>query len=407
MVLSTTKSRSIEDKPFPPSTMETVDHALYRFLDEVLDIKTITSNGFKKVPVIWTSAERLFQSKKDNRFRDADGSLVMPLITVERTNVSKDPSNKGTVWANIPPINDKRGGSISVARRINQLKTANFANAAMKRRKGQLNFAAPNKKIVYQTVTIPLPVYVTVDYQITLRTEYQQQMNQLMTPFITRPGGINYVILEHERLRYEAFIQDSFSHNNNISSFSNEERKFETKLNIQVLGWLTGEDKNRLQPNFSIRENIVEVKIPRERIALSDELDTASGRLYGLEGIDPELFVGLDDKITTYNQASQPGGSTTTTSGGGGGGTVVGADGTQVLTVTSYKTSQAPAESANGSITDFTVPDSFVAGTLMVFRSGILMRVGDDSDYTVSGRTVSFYEAPDTDESIVFSYVKS
>ncbi len=105
----------------------------------------------------------------------------------------------------------KEGGSISVARRINQVKLLILQTLTTKRRKGQLNFAGKNKKVVYETVTIPLPIYVTVEYEITLRTEYQEQMNQLITPFITRPGGINYVILEHERLRYEAFIQDSFA----------------------------------------------------------------------------------------------------------------------------------------------------------------------------------------------------
>ena len=195
-VLNKTKSRRIEVNPFPISTIETIDTAMYNFVNEVLNIKCITSSGFKKVPVVWTSAERLFQSKKDSKFRDSDGSLVLPLITIERKNLVKDLSKKGTVYANIPPLDKTRGGSISVSRRINQDKTANFANASMYKRKGQLNFAGKNNKIVYQTVTIPLPVYVSVDYEITMRAEYQQQMNQIMTPFITRPGGINYVILE-------------------------------------------------------------------------------------------------------------------------------------------------------------------------------------------------------------------
>ena len=405
MVLSVTKSRRLEDVPFPPSTMETIDLAMHKFVEETLDIHCITPSGFKKVPVVWTSAERLYQSKKDSRFRDKEGALVLPIITIERSNIVKDPSRKGTVFANIPPIDKVRGGSISVSRRIKQGKTSNFANASMHKRAGQLNFPRKNSKIVYETLTIPLPVYVTVEYEITLRTEYQQQMNQIVTPFITRPGGINYVIIEEGRLRYEAFIQEGFSQNNNISNFSNEERKFETKINIEVLGWLTGEGANRLQPNVSVRENIVEVKIPRERIITADDLDTVNGRLYGLEGLKSDLLLPMvDDNISNYSQVRNPGSTTTeTTSGGGGGGS--GVSSADAVTKTNYKVAQAATETANGVRTQFTVPEDFVAGTLMVFNQGILMRSGEDNDYTLAGRVVTFEEAPANEANILFSYI--
>ena len=93
MVKRPTKSRDISDIPFPPSTMETIDSAVYKFLDETLDINCITTTGFKKVPVIWAAAERAYQSK-NRKIRDHDGTLILPLITVERTAVSKDPLEK-------------------------------------------------------------------------------------------------------------------------------------------------------------------------------------------------------------------------------------------------------------------------------------------------------------------------
>ena len=51
----------------------------------------------------------------------------------------------------------------------------------------------------------------------------------------------------------------------------NEERRFETNVDIKVLGYLVGEGANDERPKFSIRENAVEVKIPRERVATEDE----------------------------------------------------------------------------------------------------------------------------------------
>ena len=120
--------------PFMPSTLETIDFAIYNWLNDEVDLHTTTRDGFEKVPVIWAAAERAFQVKRDNKLRDQDGALILPLITIERTNVVKDLSRKGTVWANVPPIKDEKGGSITIARRIRQDKTANFANADSWRR---------------------------------------------------------------------------------------------------------------------------------------------------------------------------------------------------------------------------------------------------------------------------------
>jgi len=274
--------------PFEPSKIETIDAAMYNFLEQELDLSTTTNNGWTRTPIIWSSAERMYQSKRDDRVRDNKGTLILPLITVERTSVIKSPSKKGSVWANILPVRDEKGGSIPVARRINQEKTSNFANAHSQRKRGQINFPMNTGKVVYETISIPLPVYVTITYQITLRTEYQQQMNDLMVPFATTPGGINYILIREGAHRYEGFIQENFEHVNNFNSFTSEERKLETKLNIEVLGYLVGHDKNQEQPNFSYRENAVDIKIPRERIAFADEVERKNGRYYGLPGLNEE-----------------------------------------------------------------------------------------------------------------------
>ena len=96
-------------------------------------------------------------------------------------------------------------------------------------------------------------------------------MNHLITPFITRPGAVNYILLNSdEGHRYEAFIQQDFSQDNNYSSFTSEERKLETSLDINVLGYLIGDDVNQVTQKVVIRENAVEVKIPRERVVWGD-----------------------------------------------------------------------------------------------------------------------------------------
>ena len=253
--------------PIVPSTLESIDEALFGYIDD-LDLKATTNKGWKKTPIIWTSAERSYQIKNDKDIRDGVGSLILPLITVERTSVVKDMSKKGVFWGNID--RNKEGGSISFSRRINQDKTSNFANADSYRLNKQLNFPRENKKVVYETMSMPMPTYIEISYMISLRTEYQQQMNELMTPFVTKTGAINYFVMRQNGHFYEGFIQGNFMAGNNLAGLGEEERKYETKIDIKVLGYLLGEGKNQETPKMVITENAVEVKIPREKVILGD-----------------------------------------------------------------------------------------------------------------------------------------
>mgnify|MGYP003135361851 CR=1 FL=1 len=255
-----------------PSTIEDIDAAMLEYIKDELDIFTETNRGWGKVPVIWVAAERAAQIKQIKELRDTEGSMIYPLITLERSSIAKDLSKKGSVFANIPPVNDAKRGSITVARRLNQKKTSEFANADAKRRFGQVNFKTKkqNKKIVYETYTVPLPVYITVNYVVSITTEYQQQMNDIMTPFITKPGGINYFQLKRNGHMYEGFIDADFTANNTTNDLGEQERKFVTDINIRVLGYLIGEDKNQESPKIVKRQNAVEVRFPRERVIFGD-----------------------------------------------------------------------------------------------------------------------------------------
>tara|TARA_R100000315_G_C5209140_1_gene123960 strand:- start:48 stop:956 length:909 start_codon:yes stop_codon:yes gene_type:complete len=274
----------IREIPAQPPTLETIDYAIYNWLNEELDLHTTTNEGFKKVPVIWATAERAVQSREDHKLRDRDGTLILPRIVIDRTNVVKDPTRKGTAWGNVPRLLDPKGGSITIARTINQEKTSNYANADSRKLAGgvsgnkQENFPKrdafgriiPNKKIVYQTISMPMPVYLDITYSIMLKTEYQQQMNDLIIPFMTRTDGINYFLAKHEGHSFESFIQGDLSLDNNIASMEMEYRKYETKIDIKVLGYIAGEANNSEQPKIVIRENAVEVKIGRERTIVGD-----------------------------------------------------------------------------------------------------------------------------------------
>ena len=91
-------------------------------------------------------------------------------------------------------------------------------------------------------------------------------MNDLATPFMTRTGGVNYFTAKYDGHRFESFIQPAFSQDNNVSTMEAEHRNYETRIDIKTLGYIIGEGKNQEKPKMVIRENAVEVKLPREKV---------------------------------------------------------------------------------------------------------------------------------------------
>jgi hypothetical protein len=106
-----------------------------------------------------------------------------------------------------------------------------------------------------------------VEYKITLKSEYQSQMNSLLQPFMTRTGQINAFILKRNGHTYEAFIEQGFTHNNNVATLDEDLRMFSSDVTLRVLGYLIGEGENDDRPIVRAEENIVEISFPQEGLA--------------------------------------------------------------------------------------------------------------------------------------------
>lgn len=396
---------------FEASTIETIDRAMLNYVKD-LNLYTDTNQGWRQVPVIWGSAERSFQTKGDKGVRDADGMLIMPIITVSRNSITKDMTSKGVFQGSVPKADDEQGGSLPVSRVIYQEKTTKFANADAQRLHGQLNYPRQNAKTVYRTITVPMPVNVTMMYEITLRTEYQQQMNQILLPFVTKPGTINYQRLFEGEHRYEAFIQGDFQANNNVSDFSSDERKFETKISVKVVGYLVGEDGNSTKPHYSIRENAVEVKIPRERVSLGEVPEHEYGAYYGLSGIPMSAIFDSDTVSSIFSNVAAA--NAPAASGGGSGGS----GGTDSVTRSTFaevlgetliireilkENGAAPPSPA----TTFSLANLPRSNTESIYVNGAMQSVGADNDYTISGQTITFTYDLTTDDNAYATYIKN
>ena len=248
------------------STFETIDTAVFRFVNEQLNIHTVTNKGLSKVPVIWLGTERAHQIKNDKDLRDKVGKLKLPLITVSRTSVSRDSDFRGSYRSYYPPDTGPEGGRVAITKIIRQEKTRNFANASKNKKviRGDYTGPSTSNRIVYETILIPKPTYVTCMYEINIRTEYQQQMNDILPPLIIDQK--NVAIIKHDGYQYEMFIQADYGVSNNLNTLGSEERMFTSKVQFKVLGYLTGDGENGSVPKIIRQQNAVNISVSRERV---------------------------------------------------------------------------------------------------------------------------------------------
>ena len=259
--------------PLSPSKLETIDFAVYDWLNERINVHLVTHEGYKKVPIIWTSSERAFQIKNNKDLRDNSGRLILPLISIERTNTTPAANFRGKYQASIPSKFDYYNGSgvISIDKLIQQAKSTDFANVDAFKQAQQFNDKFKNKKIVYEIISAPIPVHVKCSYTISLKSYYIEQMNNMITQFIAVNGQSRIFSIRRDGHSYELmYPNDSVATmNNNAKNMQNNERVYVTDIKFDVLGYIFSDSDTNDAPNIIIRETVVEFKMPRESVIIN------------------------------------------------------------------------------------------------------------------------------------------
>jgi len=261
-----------QDNPTPVSTFETIDMAIFTWLNETLDVHATTNEGIKKVPVIWFSRERAFQIKEEKDNRDNNGFLDFPQIQLARTTMALTTKAESPLPGIFRKGIDYKNNQFGFWRKVKQDKTKNFANAKSQRIYNQPNYKFNNNEIVYEWVFTPYPSYYDVKYEISLKAIYMQQINELIAPFhSTVPDIVTGVFtIKYGGFKYEAFMDKDVSFSSNSPDISESEKIYEAKISIKVLGFTTTSQINQKTPNVIVREGPAKIRIQRERVIVGD-----------------------------------------------------------------------------------------------------------------------------------------
>lgn len=247
----------------PSCGIEDVDSSMFNLFDKEISVEIggTESSSLKKVPVVFAAGEKWALLRKGALLRDKNNTLILPLITIMRTelnqSVSEDVVGRG--------INQQLG-EIVVKRRldksdrnyqnlINRLLIPNQKNVSNSspdgissdRSTGSLSsakktkegaFLSPNlKNNVYETLVVPMPQFYTAKYQITIWTQYTQHANQILEKVFSSflPQGQSWRLDTPKGYWFIAKVEEgSFETETNFDDMSQQERYIKHTFSVTV-----------------------------------------------------------------------------------------------------------------------------------------------------------------------------
>lgn len=254
----------------PPVGIEDVDTSLFKLFNDVLKLAVKTKEGIKSVPVIFASGEKWAMLKRGRALRDKAGSLILPLITLGRTNIQQNPSDDQAGRG----INQQTG-ELVIKRRladddrnyqniINKTLMTNQENVAVdpddltlsnqittERLQGDTYndsavisgglLAGNNRNNVWEFITIPSPQFFTAIYDVTIWTSYTSQMNEILEGLISSflPQGNAWRLETEKGYWFIATVDGNlYSPENNFDDMSGTERIIKYKFTVKVPGYI-------------------------------------------------------------------------------------------------------------------------------------------------------------------------
>jgi len=259
------KSQGSVDFHIPSCGIEDVDVALFNLFDKEISplCGGIDAAPLKKVPIIFAAGEKWSLLKKGRPLRDRNNTLLLPLITIMRTEVTQLPA-EDIAGRGI----NQNVGEIVIRRRldksdrdyqniINKFFLKNQDNVATTN-SGSVRFSTSQKvgelstesvgvssalltpnlnNNIFETISVPTPQFYTAKYQVTVWTQYMQHTNQIMEKIISSflPQGQSWKLETEKGYWFIASIDGgAYIMETNFEDMAGQERFVKNTFNIVV-----------------------------------------------------------------------------------------------------------------------------------------------------------------------------
>tara|TARA_Y100000310_G_scaffold68601_1_gene63945 strand:- start:354 stop:1217 length:864 start_codon:yes stop_codon:yes gene_type:complete len=148
-------------------TLKDVDTSIMNYVKNVIRPTVQEANEQVKVTVMYGNEERWKSVRKRGAMRDKNGSLILPLIMLKRTEISKNET--------LPMFeHDVKREHAEVVRQSKWSKVNRYDRFSVQ----------TGKQPVYESFVTTLPNFVNLTYEFVLWTNFIEQMNPLVETLI-------------------------------------------------------------------------------------------------------------------------------------------------------------------------------------------------------------------------------
>lgn len=255
----------------PPLGLEDIDAGLFSLFDKELQpsVGGTDSTDLKKVPVLFAGGEKWAMIKNNRPLRDKSGALILPLITISRTSFaqasSEDVTNRGI---------NQRTGEIVIRKKLDKSDRGyqNIINKIFLRHQNNLAVDSANadagqlttlrqlgelqedptvedggfllsdrRNNITETLVVPSPQFITVNYDVIVWTQYTHHMNQIMEHIVSSflPQIQGWRLDTPKGYWFIARVaEEMFNYETNFEDMSQSERIIKSKFSVKVPAYI-------------------------------------------------------------------------------------------------------------------------------------------------------------------------
>jgi len=265
------------DMSVPSCTIEDLDRSVFDLFDRQLPLQVVQkgrggsgARGTKKVPVIFATGERFAILRRRIPMGDrgpSHSALVLPLISIQRTNISQDPENGMGPGQTLPIVIKRRLSEDNpiYKRLVNEMGFRNQDDAASEsnnlvgggsapgtlgtRRDPAVSRDAESGRVlrpqltnnIYETLTIPPAKHYTATYEVSIWAQYTQEMNEMLMTIMSLYQNNDRRTFRLETPKgywFVAYVSSDLSADNNVDDFTDQERIIRYSFSIKANGYI-------------------------------------------------------------------------------------------------------------------------------------------------------------------------
>lgn len=244
----------------PSCGIEDVDTAMVNLFENEIKFKSYQQSSaiqkeinVKKPFVIFATGERFALAKRLKPFRDRNGLLLLPAVSIRRTTIEQQggdvflgemtikrrlDESDGDYQKLINRLALKNVDSLPDTTRSNRGKDKNLQSI----REGMLlDDRGPLKSDhIYEIISIPFPQFFTATYDVVFWTSYTQHMNYMIETLLSSQivPGKGFYLKTDKGYWFNASIDNSLSAQDNGDDITDAERLIKYNFKITVRGFL-------------------------------------------------------------------------------------------------------------------------------------------------------------------------